>query len=529
MAAASAIARRRFAEGRVRDLSFALFFLVYALGQTSAYRSTYPTTQERLDFARSFGDNKAIRLFYGVPHDLLTSGGYAAWRVAGILAIFAAAWGLLAAVKSMRAEEDSGHEELILASAVGRRTSFAASIAAGVGGATILWAAVWLGLVAAKLPSGESALLALGTCSVYLVFLGAGALASQLASTRRLALELGSGILGLAFVLRVIADTSDSLDWMRWLTPLGWAEELRPFTGSRPAVLLLAVGAAAALLAAAGWIAMQRDVAVGLLQTSDTKEPDRRLLSSPIAQALRDERGRLAAWVIGGGVFAVVEGMLADSVSSVNVSESLNEQLQKLGVSSVTTASGYLSFSFLFFILLVCLFGASQIAAARHEEADERLETLLAQPVGRGRWLAGRLILAIAGAAGLALALGALTWAGAASVGADVSFGDMIGAGANCLPIALLFLGLGTLAFAAAPRATTGISYGVVLVAFVWELFGSLLDLPGWAVDLSPFHQVGLVPAESFKAGAAAAMLALAALAMLAAVRLFGQRDLTGS
>src|SRR5918994_1111936 len=104
-----------------------------------------------------------------------------------------------------------------------------------------------------------------------------------------------------------------------------------------------------------------------------------------------------------------------------------------------------------------------------------------------------------AGAAVLALAIGLLT--GAAAAGADVSFGDMIGAGANCLPIALLFLSLGTLAFAIVPRVTTGISYGLVLVAFVWGLFGSLVDLPGWTVELSPFHQVALVPAESFQGG----------------------------
>ncbi len=528
MAAARAIAGQRFAAGRVRDLLFGLFFLVYAAGQTSAYRGTYATTQERLNFARDFGDNKAVRLFYGVPHDLLTSGGYAAWRVGGIAAIFAAAWGLLSAVKSMRAEEDSGHEELVLAEAVGRRTSFGASIAAGLVGAAILWAGMWLGLVAAKLPAGESALLALGTAGAGVIFLGVGTIVSQLASTRRLALELGAAALGLAFVLRVTADTSDQLDWLRWLTPLGWAEELRPFTGSRPAVLLLMLAGAVALIYAARWIALRRDIGVGLLQTSDTKEPDRRLLSSPLAQALRDERGRLAAWIIGSGLFAVLIGVLADSVTSTE-SASLNRQLAKLGVSSVSTASGYIAFTFLFFILLVCLFCASQLAAARHEEADERLDTLLAQPVARGRWLAGRLLLAMAGAAGLAVALGVLTWAGAASQGADVSFGDMVGAGANCLPIALLFLGLGALAFAAWPRATSAAAYGLVLLAFVWELFGSLLDLPAWAVDLSPFHQVALVPAESFKATAALIMLAIAGLAMVAAVRVFERRDLVGA
>jgi ABC-2 type transport system permease protein len=529
MAAVRAIARRRFAEGRVRDLSFGFFFLFYAAGQTSAYRSTYSTPQERLQFAQSFGDNKAVRLFYGVPHDLLTAGGYAAWRVAGILAIFAAAWGLLAAVKSMRAEEDSGREELLRSGAIGRGASFAASAGAGAAGGTLLWAAFWAGLLAAKLPAGESAFLALETASVGLVFLGVGALASQLASTRRLALELGAGFLAVAFILRVIADTSEQLDWMRWLTPLGWGEELRPFTGSRPAVLILMAGAAFALLLVAGWIAKRRDVGEGLLHTSDVSDPDPRLLTSPTAQALRDEWGRLLVWLIGAGLFAVVIGVLADSVSSADVSQGLNRQLQKLGAGSITTASGYISFSFLFFILLVCLFGVSQVAAARHEEADERLETLLAQPVGRERWLVGRLLLAVGGAAALALVIGALTWAGAASQGADVSLGDMIGAGANCLPIALLFLGLGAVAFALIPRATSALAYGLVLVAFVWELFGSLLDLPTWTLDLSPFHQVGLVPAESFKAGAAVAMVAIATLAMLAAVRLFERRDLTGA
>jgi ABC-2 type transport system permease protein len=529
MVALSAIARRRFAAGRVRDLCFAAFFFVYAWGQTSAYGSTYLTMQDRLDFANAFGDDKSVRLFYGVPHDLLTAGGYAAWRVAGVLAIFAAAWGVLAAVRSMRAEEDSGHEELVLSQPVGRRISFAASILAGVAGAAILWAAVWLGLVAAGLAVGESALLALGLASLGLVSLGVGAVVSQLAATRRLALELGAGVLGLAFVLRVVADTASSLDWVRWLTPLGWAEELRPFSGSRPAVLLLLLGAAAVLIGAARWIAMRRDVGVGFVQAPDTKEPDPTLLSSPTAQALRDERGRLVAWLIAGGFFAVVIGLLADSVSSTSVSESLNQQLEKLGVSSVTTATGYIAFSFLIFILMVSLFTASQIAAARHEEADQRLETLLAQPVGRGRWLAGRLAIAVWGAALLSLVIGFLTWAGAASVGADISLGDMLGAGANCLPIAFLFLGLGALAFALVPRATSGIAYGLVLAAFVWELFGSLLDLPSWTVDLTPFHQVALVPAESFKVVAAAVMVVLAAIAMLVSVRLFERRDLTGS
>jgi ABC-2 type transport system permease protein len=75
---------------------------------------------------------------------------------------------------------------------------------------------------------------------------------------------------------------------------------------------------------------------------------------------------------------------------------------------------------------------------------------------------------------------------------------------------------------------SAGIAYGLVAVAFVWNLFGSLLGAPKWLVELTPFAHVGLVPAQPFRATAALIMLALAALASLSAVWAFRRRDLAG-
>jgi ABC-2 type transport system permease protein len=283
------------------------------------------------------------------------------------------------------------------------------------------------------------------------------------------------------------------------------------------------------LLAAAWLIAVRRDVGNGVLRGRDSAEPSLRLLDSPTAAALRGERGSLAGWLFGIGAFAFVVGVISKSVSTVNISESLERQLEKLGGASITTASGYIGFTFLFFVLAVSLFACSQIAAGRREEADQQLETLFALPVSRSSWIAGRLLLAASGAAAIGLAAGVFAWAGAASQGAGVSLPRMLEAGANTLPAALLFLALGALSFAALPRASAGIAYGLVSVAFVWELFGSLLGAPTWTLSLSPFHQVGLVPAEPFKATAAVIMLALAALAALGALVAFKRRDLTGA
>lgn len=184
--------------------------------------------------------------------------------------------------------------------------------------------------------------------------------------------------------------------------------------------------------------------------------------------------------------------------------------------------------SFLFFVLLVSLFACAQLAAARHEESQEHLETLFALPVARRRWLAGRLLLALGGALAISLVSGLFAWGGAAVQGAGVSISSMLEAGANCLPVALLFGGLAALAFAAVPRASAGLAYGLVAVAFLWELIGGLLGAPKWVVQLTPFQHVGLVPAQPFKALAAAVMIAIALAACAVALWAFGRRDLIG-
>jgi ABC-2 type transport system permease protein len=528
-APASVLARRAFSDARVRTIAFGYLFAIYAYVQPAGYRSAYPTLADRLAFAHSFAATDALRLLYGYPYDPVTVAGYCAWRVAGTLAIAAALFGVLAAVRALRSEEDAGRMELILAGAVGRATVYASAMAAIAAGVLVLWLAEFAGSVAGGLPVGGSAYMALSTASVAPVFVGLGALTSQLAPTRRIALELGSGLVGLFLLLRVIADTSPGLGWLRWATPLGWAEQLRPFTGARPAVLLLPVAASSLVIVAAGRIARGRDTGTGLLPARETAAPRLRLLSSPTAQALRTERGSLIAWASGIAAFALILGTLAASISSAGISSNIRREIAKLGSGSIATPTGYLAFVFVFFILAVSVFVCGQVAHARQEEAGQRLETLLSQPVGRIRWLGGRLLLAAVAGTALSLLAGLLTWAGAASQGVSLSLARMLEAGANCLPVALLFLGLASLGYAIAPRASAGIAYGLVTIAFIWDLLGSLLDVPKWLVKLTPFAHVGLVPAQAFRGEAAAIMVALGVAAAAVALGLFRHRDMLGA
>ncbi len=476
----------------------------------------YATPASREAFAHSFGTNPGLRLLYGEPHNVATVTGYTAWRVGGVLAIAAAIFGVLAAVRAVRGEEDAGRTELVLAGIVSRRTVYLSAMAA-IGAATlILWAAEFAGFAVGGLPVGGSAYLALATASVIPVFAGIGALASQIAPSRRSAAE-------------VVADTVGGAGWLRWATPLGWAEEMRPFAGARPVVLLLPVAATALLLGIAARLGATRDVGSGLIPERTGASPRMWLLSSPTAQALRGQRDGLIAWASGFAVFSFILGVVASSVSSSGIPASADRAIAKLGAGSVLTPSGYLALIFFFYVLGISLFACAQVGTARREEAGQQLETLLALPVGRTGWLTGRLLLAACATAVISLLSGLLTWAGATAGGTSVPVGQMLEAGANCLPAALLFLGIAALAYAAAPRASAAISYGILVLTFLWQAVGALLGAPGWLVGLTPFAHIGLVPAEPFRATAAVVMIGIGLAAALAALAVFRRRDLIGA
>jgi ABC-2 type transport system permease protein len=509
----------------VLTVVFTYLFLVYSFVQPVGYRRIYTTAAGREAFARSFGTNPGLRLLYGEPHDVAAVSGYTAWRVGGVLAIAAAVFGLLSAVRALRGEEDAGRAELTLAGIVSRRTAYLSAMAAIGAAALILWAAEFAGFAAGRLPVAGSAYLALATVSVIPVIAGVGAVASQLAPTRRIALEIGGAAVALFFLLRVIADTVAGAGWLRWLTPLGWAEEMRPFASPRPVVLLLPAAASALLLLIAARLGETRDLGSGLL-------PERgggtslRLLSSPTAQALRGQRDSLIAWAGSFAVFAFILGVVASSVSSNGIPAGVNRQVAKLGAGSITTPAGYLALIFFIYVLGVSLFACAQVGAARREEAGQQLETMLALPVGRTGWLTGRLLLGAAAAALICVLTGLLTWAGAAAGGTSVRAGQMLEAGLNCLPTALLFLGVAALAYAVVPRASGAIAYGLLVLAFLWQAVGALLGAPGWLVGLTPFAHIGLVPAQPFQAAAAVVMTGIGVAAAGAGLAVFRRRDL---
>jgi ABC-2 type transport system permease protein len=91
-----------------------------------------------------------------------------------------------------------------------------------------------------------------------------------------------------------------------------------------------------------------------------------------------------------------------------------------------------------------------------------------------------------------------------------------------------LFLGLGGLVYALAPRVAAGIMYGLVAAAFLWQLVGALIGPPHWVLDLSPFAHLALVPSQPFQPVSAAVMVTVGVLGVISSLVAFSRRDIAG-
>jgi putative exporter of polyketide antibiotics len=116
------------------------------------------------------------------------------------------------------------------------------------------------------------------------------------------------------------------------------------------------------------------------------------LLGGPAALVIRLERWVAVAWAGGLALLALVFGVVARFAAAGNVGVQMPEQVVgRLGGHQAGAAAAWMGYEFLWIAALAAFAAAAQISGARGEEADGYLDNLLARPVSRGTWLAGRL------------------------------------------------------------------------------------------------------------------------------------------
>jgi ABC-2 type transport system permease protein len=509
-------------------------FGLYVASSALGYAATYKTPLARAKLVKTFGANFGFNALIGPAHQIGTVAGFTAWRSLGVLSIVGAVWGLLTGTRLLRGEEDAGRWELLLVGQVTRRGTTAKALAGLTVGLLTLWCVTAIFTVAVgragtvNISVGPSLFLALALVSSASIFLAVGALASQLAPTRRQAASYAAGALGVSYALRMIADSGTGLDWLRWLSPLGWVEELRPLASPRP-LMLAAIAALVAVAAGlAIYLAGSRDLGASMIADRSSARAHTGLLSGPMGLAIRLTRGVITGWGVSIALVALMMGLIAKSVgTALSANAGDRETFAKLGFRG-SGAEQYLAITFLIIALLVALVAAGQTSAARSEEAEGRVDHLLVRPVSRFRWLAGRLAVATGCLVIAGLIAGVFSWLGAASQNTGVGLPTLLNAGLNVVPPAVFILGVGALTFGVWPRAVSAVTYGLLAWSFLVEIIGGIVNASHWVLDTSLFHQMAAAPAISPNWTSGGILIAIGAAAAAIGAVAFRCRDLAG-
>lgn len=527
----AAITARRAARSA---LPWGVLFGLLVWNEAASYAATFPTAASRQLLVQTLGSNQGLIAVIGPGRALDTVNGVVAWRMYFLMVVVGAVWGMLTGTRLLRAEEDAGRWELLLAGRTTRSAATAQALAGLAAGFAVLWALTAAGTVTAGLRSdvGFSVPASLfyataGTASAA-VFLAVGALTSQLAPTRRAANGLATAVFAVAYLVRLVADSVDGLAWLRWASPIGWIEDLQPLTGSRflalvPLVLLVAAAGGTAVL-----LAGRRDTGAGLLARRGAPAADLRLLDGPGSLVVRLERWTAVGWIAGLATLALLFGVVAQAAAKGEVGlEGIQRSLGRLGGPAAgDAAAAWIGYEFLYLAALVAYAAATQVAAMREEEATGHLDNVLARPIGRGHWAVGRLGFGAAVALLTALACGVGGWFGLALEHSAIGVGPMLQAGLNLVAPALFVLGLGTLLLGLVPRLAVPVLYAVVLWSFLVEIVGTSLTTNHWLLDTAVLSHIGPVPASGLRWSAIAWLIGLGAAAAAAGVAAFDRRDL---
>lgn len=523
-------ARRALRSGVLWGLVFGLTVASSALGYASAYNT--PAQRERL--AALLSGNAGLAAINGPARGLASVAGYTAWKSFMTLIVVGSIWGLLAGTRLLRGEEDAGRWELLLAGQTTRRAA-AAQALGGLGvGLAGLWTLTAVVTVAVgRIPKvhigiGPALYFATALAAAPAMFIAAGALASQLAATRRQAAGGVGAALGIAYALRLLADSGTGLAWLRWASPVGWVEQLRPLGASQPLAFLPVAGLTVALGALVPVVAGRRDLGEGILADRSATKDHQRLPRGPLGLAIRQLRPAFAGWVAGIGATSLFMGLIAKSAGGVLTSSpSLERVVSRLGVQGGGT-SDYLGLVLSMVAIMVALVAAGQLSAARDEEATGRLDHLVAQSLTRSAWLAGRVGLAAAAVVAAGLLAGLCAWLGAVSQGSGVGLGSLLEAGINLAVPALVILGIGVCVMGLWPRGATGVTYAVLAWSLLIEVLGASATSTHWLLDTSVFHQIAPSPAVAPDWTASGVLVCIGALAALVGVVAFARRDLVG-
>jgi ABC-2 type transport system permease protein len=472
------------------------------------------------------------------PLELETISGYLQWRHFGSLAIPYGFWAVIAGSGAARGDEERGLVEQWLASGVRRShyllTRVAAFAVVAVGTTAAMLAAAWLGATA----SGEAldaldltkqgvAILALALCCY-----GITLAASQLRTTRAGAAGL-AGTVVFALYLVNAAARNGGLETIQALSPFWLYERSDPLLREGDldiGTTLGLLGATVLLVGASVTGFAARDLGGSLLRILPRSgRPTHRpagdpLLRLPVLAIVDQRRETIAAWAIGiAALAAFLVSLTRTMVDALLAIPAMRIYFERLGTAGYDTFVGVIWGSTA--LLLLSLYAIFEVAGWVADDAEGRLEAILAQPASRVRIALERLAALVIGVSVIVAAGAVAVWIMSGREAIELSGDRFAVASGLMVTVPYAFGAMGAAIAGWRPRIAVPALTAVAILSYFTQQFTPLFDLPEWVESTSIYALYGTPMSTGVEWGGIATLIAIGVVGTVLAAATMRRRD----
>lgn len=512
---------------RLRLSVWVLALGLIPIAVAASFASLYETEPSRRELVATIVSSPGLTALLG-PVNGTSVGALTAWRIGTIGAVLVALMAGFTMLRHTRLEEESGRRELLGSTVLGRHAPLVAASTITVSVGALIGLMVAVGLIGLGEDPQGSVAFGLSWALVSVVFASIGSLAAQLTESSGGARGVVTSVVGFFYALRMAGDAGvdSGVGWMSWISPFGWVSKLEAFGDEQwwvvSAFLALSISVAAVAFA----LSARRDVGAGVFATRPGPPRASPTLGSPLGLAWRLQRGGVLGWAVGVVVFAMVWGGLGNTITDL-----FEDNPQLAGIFEAMGGAGALTDIFFgaamgIVALIVSAYAISIIMRLRSEEVELRAEHVLATPTPRLGWAWGHLTFALLAPVLLMSLAGVSAGVVYGSIVDDISgwTGRLLESSLLQVPAIWVVAGVALLLYGVAPRFTSW-AWSVLIAFLLLGQLGSVLQLPQWALNLSPFTHVP-TPPQTVEALPLMVLVVISAALLGAGLGGFRNRDL---
>ena len=465
--------------------------LIATMAMTAvSIKALYDTPEKLQGYAESITGG-ALLVINGKVAGIGTLGGVFANEFGFILSFGLPIMAIALTSRATRKDEESGRMELLLASSIGRHAPLLAAVMVATAALVVTGLGCAVAMAAAGADVIGSLLYGAGITALGFVFVSITAVVAQLVEHQRTVWGITLTTVLACYLLRGLGAVYDN--FLLWLSPHGWVDEVRAFGDARAWPLLIAAIVGLALLALAFWLTGRRDVGSAFIQPRPSSPEASALLKSPVGLAWHQHRGSIIGWSVGAATLMGVYGSLSQEVLDAIAK---NPDLAVMMGAQIDAAADQLLRSVMSMFLMMqamvsAAFALMAVGSLAAEEEAGRLEAELSGDRPRWKWLGTHVAVVSIGALVVALTgVVSLAATSAVSTGDSAWFGDIMRGSAPYLAAVALFGALAVAVFGLASRLR-GLGWSVFTVAALVAYLGPGFDFPDWVINASPFQSVG--------------------------------------